>query len=260
MQAAHTITPQQAFCRRPLPPPAAFTLSFTFGAPWPLPALCLLLWLLATASCYRLPLVYQPSSFRVPLFPLSPALGVLINIHLIGSLGLPAYVRFAVWMVLGLLIYAFYGIHAAEEREASQHRWVPGGRVACLPGSTEPRACLARHNSCRLQLVPAPTAPPAQQGSALAGLRWLLKDSFPQAAKPGPTPHPSRHDSSALGDEDGELLEVELPRLHSLEHEGPMPSPTSAGPWTEYELSARDQRAASDRLRLLSGARASDAG
>ena len=99
-------------------------MSFTFSAPWPVVALCLLGWLAATLSCYRLPIAYQPSGFRMPCFPLSPALGVLFTIHLIGSLGWPAYVRFGVWMVLGLLLYALYGIHAAEEREQDeQTRW-----------------------------------------------------------------------------------------------------------------------------------------
>lgn len=37
--------------------------------------------------------------------------------HLIGSLGWPAYVRFGVWLAVGLLIYGLYGAQAAEERE-----------------------------------------------------------------------------------------------------------------------------------------------
>ncbi len=106
-------------------------MSFTFAAPWPLGALCLLVWLLATLSCYRLPIAYQPSSFRMPLFPLSPALGVLFTVHLMGSLGWPAYLRFVVWMTTGMAIYCFYGIHAAEEREALERsRW--GGAAGLL--------------------------------------------------------------------------------------------------------------------------------
>jgi APA family basic amino acid/polyamine antiporter len=106
---------------------AAFSLSFTFAASWPLVALSLLGWLLATLSCYRLPIAYHPKSFQMPLFPLSPALGVLITVHLIGSLGWPAYVRFGVWMAAGMVIYCLYGIHAAEEKEALERsRWGEG--------------------------------------------------------------------------------------------------------------------------------------
>ncbi len=47
--------------------------------------------------------------FRVPLVPLFPVLGVLMCIGLMFSLPLETWVRFFVWLIVGLLIYFFYG-------------------------------------------------------------------------------------------------------------------------------------------------------
>lgn len=70
----------------------------------------------------------------MPLSPLSPALGVLFTVHLIGSLGWMAYVRFVVWMLLGLVIYAGYGVHAADEREHLEaRRYAAGGAHRVRP-------------------------------------------------------------------------------------------------------------------------------
>ena len=58
----------------------------------------------------------------MPLFPLTPALGIGFNIHLIGLLGWPAYVRFVAWMVAGLALYACYSVHGTEQRELEHLR------------------------------------------------------------------------------------------------------------------------------------------
>lgn len=47
-----------------------------------------------------LPVRYVPSTYRCPLSPWLPSLGVLACLHLIGSLGWPAYVRWIVWFAL----------------------------------------------------------------------------------------------------------------------------------------------------------------
>jgi basic amino acid/polyamine antiporter, APA family len=95
----------------------AFTISFQVSsAPWWVAALFLLGWLLSTLSMlFSLSVLYTPTKFEVPFFPFTPALGILFNVHLIGSLGWISYVRFAVWMVIGVLIYLFYGANGAEE-------------------------------------------------------------------------------------------------------------------------------------------------
>ncbi|NEB78106.1 amino acid permease [Streptomyces sp. SID14478] len=48
-------------------------------------------------------------SFRVPLYPLSPVLGVAMCLYLIWGTGWTTWVQFAVFLVVGALVYACYG-------------------------------------------------------------------------------------------------------------------------------------------------------
>jgi APA family basic amino acid/polyamine antiporter len=50
-----------------------------------------------------------PRTFKVPGMPVVPAIGVLFSIWLITFLAPLTWLRFAVWFVLGVLVYAFYG-------------------------------------------------------------------------------------------------------------------------------------------------------
>lgn len=50
-----------------------------------------------------------PRAFRVPLFPLLPVMGILLCGYLMVSLPLMTWIRFAVWLCLGLAVYGFYG-------------------------------------------------------------------------------------------------------------------------------------------------------
>jgi APA family basic amino acid/polyamine antiporter len=56
---------------------------------------------------YRRPDI--PRTFRVPGMPVVPAVGVVFSIWLITFLSPVTWLRFAVWFVLGLLLYGFYG-------------------------------------------------------------------------------------------------------------------------------------------------------
>jgi APA family basic amino acid/polyamine antiporter len=49
------------------------------------------------------------SGFRVPLYPLSPVLGVAMCLYLIWGTGWTTWVQFAVFLVVGALVYALYG-------------------------------------------------------------------------------------------------------------------------------------------------------
>lgn len=91
------------------------SMTFHFHAPWLIVTLSLCLWMAVACSFYFLPIVYVPLKFSVPFFPITPSLGILFTLYLIGSLGWLAYVRFVVWMAVGVAVYAFYGVHAAEK-------------------------------------------------------------------------------------------------------------------------------------------------
>ena len=60
-----------------------------------------------------------PRSFRLPGMPVIPAIGVLFSIWLITFLNPVTWLRFAVWFVIGMVIYLFYGRrHSALNRRA----------------------------------------------------------------------------------------------------------------------------------------------
>ncbi len=52
--------------------------------------------------------------FRVPLFPVLPALGIVLCAYLMVSLPGSAWVRFVIWLVIGLVIYAGYGYRRSK--------------------------------------------------------------------------------------------------------------------------------------------------
>ncbi|VDK75930.1 unnamed protein product [Litomosoides sigmodontis] len=60
-------------------------------------------------------------SFRVPLVPLIPAISVLINIFLMFHLASVTWIRLAIWLVIGLTIYGFYGITHSREAQSDSN-------------------------------------------------------------------------------------------------------------------------------------------
>jgi APA family basic amino acid/polyamine antiporter len=58
----------------------------------------------------------RPRPFRVPMVPLFPALGVFFCGALMLSLPILTWVRFFVWLVLGLLIYFLYSVRHSRLR------------------------------------------------------------------------------------------------------------------------------------------------
>ncbi|MBD2900646.1 putative amino acid permease YhdG [Actinomadura sp. RB99] len=60
-----------------------------------------------------------PRSFRTPWVPLVPLVGIGFSIWLIANLDWVTWVRFVVWMLLGLIVYAFYGYRNSVENRGS---------------------------------------------------------------------------------------------------------------------------------------------
>ncbi|XP_017376448.1 cationic amino acid transporter 4 [Cebus imitator] len=84
-----------------------------------------ILLLLATSFAFLLSLLvlgahqqqYQEDLFQIPMVPLIPALSILLNICLMLKLSYLTWVRFSIWLLLGLAVYFGYGIwHSKENR------------------------------------------------------------------------------------------------------------------------------------------------
>lgn len=63
----------------------------------------------------------RPRGFRVPFVPFLPVLSILACLMLMISLPLETWIRFIVWMGLGLLVYFFYGYRKSPLRPNRNH-------------------------------------------------------------------------------------------------------------------------------------------
>src|SRR3954462_6700944 len=58
----------------------------------------------------------RPRPFRVPLVPLFPIIGVLLCFMLMLSLPVMTWIRFVVWLAIGLVIYFLYSVRHSRLR------------------------------------------------------------------------------------------------------------------------------------------------
>jgi basic amino acid/polyamine antiporter, APA family len=70
-----------------------------------------------------------PRPFRVPLFPLVPALGIGLCGYLMLSLPGVTWLRFAIWLVIGLLIYAGYSYRHSKLVDGAGSEQPPAAAV-----------------------------------------------------------------------------------------------------------------------------------
>lgn len=56
---------------------------------------------------YRSPEI--PRTFRTPLMPVLPLIGIGFSVWLLTQLQTVTWIRFIVWFVIGLVVYAAYG-------------------------------------------------------------------------------------------------------------------------------------------------------
>jgi len=60
-----------------------------------------------------------PRPFKTPLVPLVPILGILTSLAAMMSLPAKTWWRLFIWLVIGLLVYAFYGVRHSKVRKAA---------------------------------------------------------------------------------------------------------------------------------------------
>lgn len=109
----------------------AFSIMWQYDTPWyakvltAIPVMIIFSYLLFQNS------VDIPQTFKCPLVPLIPCVGVLVNIYLITSLPIDAFIRVFVWTIIGLLIYFTYGIRNSVQRFKSSPTpdFIPGDEV-----------------------------------------------------------------------------------------------------------------------------------
>ena len=70
---------------------------------------------LSTVSIYMQPVSDEQLNFKVPFVPLLPVISIFINAYLMMKLSYVTWIRFAIWMAIGVLIYAAYGWHNSSE-------------------------------------------------------------------------------------------------------------------------------------------------
>ncbi|XP_037339570.2 cationic amino acid transporter 4 [Pungitius pungitius] len=89
-------------------------------------------------------------TFQVPLVPLTPAASILINIFLMMKLNYLTWIRFTVWIAIGLFVYFGYGIWHSKEglRElqpkdmAARYVVLPSGSLVETVQSVQPEGQL----------------------------------------------------------------------------------------------------------------------
>ncbi|XP_059400194.1 high affinity cationic amino acid transporter 1-like isoform X2 [Carassius carassius] len=86
---------------------------------------------IVTFIIWRQPQSKTKLSFKVPLLPFIPVVSMFVNVYLMMQLDRGTWVRFAIWMSIGLIIYFGYGIwhsteatlaHSSMEEELSVYK------------------------------------------------------------------------------------------------------------------------------------------
>ncbi|XP_028271503.1 cationic amino acid transporter 2 isoform X2 [Parambassis ranga] len=87
--------------------------------PWSLVLICIfaLIFMINIVLIWRNPQNPTKASFMVPFLPVLPLLSTFINVYLMVQLGADTWLRYAIWMLVGLLIYFLYGVRNSVQRK-----------------------------------------------------------------------------------------------------------------------------------------------
>ncbi|XP_072316276.1 high affinity cationic amino acid transporter 1-like isoform X2 [Eucyclogobius newberryi] len=89
---------------------------------WSLALLCVVfvVCLFITVIVWRQPQSKAKVAFKVPLLPLVPVASMFINVYLMMQLDRGTWIRFALWMAIGFVIYFGYGLRNSTEAALSK--------------------------------------------------------------------------------------------------------------------------------------------
>ncbi|NXO05253.1 CTR3 protein, partial [Rhinopomastus cyanomelas] len=90
--------------------------------------------LIPTIIVWRQPQSNTRLNFKVPFLPLLPIFSIFVNILLMVQLSPGTWVRFAIWMVVGFMIYFGYGIRNSVEGKNAEEPSATVGKPLHHPG------------------------------------------------------------------------------------------------------------------------------